>query len=105
MNKSDVLATNLSGPGKIVGSNYNFNPGETAKYTMSVAVMLTGVAAHRIRRFEECGLCSPSRTGAGQRLYSDRDIELIKKISELQSEGINLPGVRAILNMSQFGQK
>ena len=34
-----------------------------AKYTMAVAVMLTGVAAHRIRRFEEAGIFKPKRTG------------------------------------------
>ncbi len=77
-----------------------------AKYTMSVTVMLTGVAAHRIRRFEEFGLCIPARKGSRQRLYSDDDIELIKQIADLEQEGINLPGVRTILSMKKFkGQK
>ncbi len=40
---------------------------EVGKYTMGVAVRLTGVEAHRIRRFEEAGLLRPARTEAGQR--------------------------------------
>ncbi len=75
------------------------NPREIAKYTMLVAVKLTGVVAYRIRRFEGCGLCQPARTGSGHRLYSDVEIELIKEIARLENEGVNLPGVRVILEM------
>ena len=75
------------------------NPRLIAKYTMLVTVMLTGVVAHRIRRFEECGLCRPVRTPSGHRLYSDADIELIKEIAVLEGEGINLAGVKVILKM------
>ena len=72
---------------------------EVGKYTMSVAVNLTGVAAHKIRRLEEAGLCNPVRTDSKQRLYSDNDISLIKKISDLLQKGINLNGVKVILSM------
>jgi len=75
------------------------------KYTMSVAVMLTGVEAHRIRRFEEAGLLSPARTKAGQRLFSDPEIELIKEIAKLEDEGINMEGVKAILAMRRGERK
>lgn len=71
------------------------------KYTMAVVVSLTGVESHRIRRYEEVGLLKPVRTGGGQRLYSDDEVKLIKEIAELEKEGINLPGVRAILAMKR----
>jgi len=77
---------------------------EVGKYTMGVAVRLTGVEAHRIRRFEEGGLLEPARTEAGQRLYSDSEIELIKEIARLEGQGINLEGVKAILAMRR-GEK
>lgn len=80
-------------------SNRDFSDGDVGKYTMSVAVMLTGVQAHRIRRFEAAGLLKPARTKAGQRLYSDPEIELTKEIAKLEDEGINLEGVKAILAM------
>ena len=56
---------------------------EIEKYTMSVAEMLTGVATHRIRRFGQTRMLKPRRTVAGQRWYSDDDIELIKNIARL----------------------
>jgi len=70
-----------------------------AKYTMAIAVMMTGVPAHKIRKFEEFGLCNPCRTESRQRLYSDNDIELIRQIALLEKEGINLPGIKVILEM------
>ena len=73
------------------------NREEVGKYTMSVAVMLTGVEAYRIRRFERAGLLKPIRSKARQRRYSDSEIELIKNIATLEDEGINLQGVKAIL--------
>lgn len=86
-------------------SRYNNHPSpdgkEQAKYTMSVTVMMTGVAAHKIRRFEEFGLCKPARTNSRQRLYSDQDIALIKEIAILEQKGINLAGVKTILSMQE----
>jgi DNA-binding transcriptional MerR regulator len=69
---------------------------------MAVAVNLTGVAAHKIRRFEEYGLCKPARTGSRQRLFSDGDIKLIATIARLEQQGINLAGVKAILEMKGY---
>ena len=70
-----------------------------AKYTMSVTVMMTGIAAHKIRKLEEFGLCKPSRTGNQQRLYSDEDIEMIRHVVSLEKEGVNLPGIKVILDI------
>jgi DNA-binding transcriptional MerR regulator len=67
------------------------------KYTMSVTVRLTTVNAHRIRRFEQVGLLRPARTEAGQRLFSDIEIRLIREIAKLEREGINLRGIKAII--------
>jgi len=72
---------------------------EVGKYTMGVAVRLTGVEAHRIRRFEEASLLEPKRTEAGQRLFTDSEIELIKEIAKLEDEGANLEGIKIILAM------
>lgn len=71
------------------------------KYTMAVAVMMTGVAAHRIRKFENSGLCKPARTPSNQRLYSDSDIELIRHIALLDKNGVNVPGIKLILDLQK----
>lgn len=68
-------------------------------YTMAIAVKLTGVEPHRIRRFEEGGLLVPERTEGNQRLFSQEDIETIRQAAKLEDEGINVEGIKAILAM------
>ena len=68
-------------------------------YTMAIAVKLTGVEPHRIRRYEEGGLLVPERTEGNQRLFSQRDIEIIRQAANLEDEGINVEGIKAIMAM------
>ena len=72
---------------------------DLAKYTMAITVMMTGVPSYKIRRLEDFGLCKPARTGSQQRLFMDRDIELIRQIALLEKDGVNLPGIKVILEM------
>ena len=76
-----------------------------SNYTMANAVRLTGVEAHRIRRYEEGGLLTPERTEGHQRLFSDDDIELIMEAAKLEDEGINVEGIKAILAMRKGERK
>jgi DNA-binding transcriptional MerR regulator len=69
------------------------------KYVMSIAVAMTGVEASRIRRYEAAGVLRPCRTGGGLRLFSDADIALIREVAKLEAEGVNLSGIRVILEM------
>jgi MerR family transcriptional regulator, heat shock protein HspR len=96
----DILKGLNSMPGPLDGNQFN-DPGEVAKYTMSVAVMMTGIPAHRLRRFEQFGLIKPTRTNSNQRLYSDANISIIRDISVLEQQQINLHGIRTILTMKQ----
>jgi DNA-binding transcriptional MerR regulator len=80
-------------------NGHNGEDYEMGKYTISVAEKLTGAYAHHIRRLEDAGLVKPERTDAGRRLFSDADIDTIKEVSELEIEGINLNGVKAILEI------
>jgi MerR family glutamine synthetase transcriptional repressor len=90
-----------------VEKNESDNKGQqdTSNYTMAVAVRLTGVESHRIRRYEEGGLLSPERTEGNQRLFSENDIEVIKEAAKLESEGINVEGIKAILAMRKGERK
>ena len=74
-------------------------------YTMATAVKLTGIEAHRIRRYEEGGLLVPERTEGNQRLFSIDDIETIKEAAKLESEGINVEGIKAIMAMRKGERK
>ena len=68
-------------------------------YIISVAAELAGVHAQTLRIYERKGLIEPARTQGGSRRYTDRDIELLRRIQELTNEGVGLPGVRKILEL------
>ena len=68
-----------------------------AVYVISVAAELAGVHPQTLRFYERKGLVDPSRTGGGNRRYSQRDIELLRHIGALTGSGLNLEGVRHVL--------
>jgi MerR family transcriptional regulator, heat shock protein HspR len=70
-----------------------------AVYVISVAAELAGVHPQTLRIYERRGLVDPSRTGGGNRRYSDRDIERLERIQALTNAGCNLEGVRRILEL------
>ena len=72
---------------------------------MAIAVKMSGVESHRIRRFEEGGLLIPTRTEGNQRLFSENDIEIIRQAAKLEDEGINVEGIKAILAMRKGERK
>ena len=75
------------------------------KYPISVASNLTGVPEHKLRAFEGADLIGPSRTEGGTRLFSDEELELIRRIAELADKGINYAGIREILEMAEGQQE
>lgn len=72
-----------------------------AVYVISVAAELAGVHPQTLRIYERKGLLSPARTGGGSRRYSAADIEDLRRIQQLTSEGINLAGVTRVLELER----
>jgi MerR family transcriptional regulator/heat shock protein HspR len=72
-----------------------------AVYVISVAAELAGVHPQTLRIYERKGLVEPARTQGGSRRYSEDDIELLRKIQDLTAEGLNLEGVRRILELEE----
>lgn len=70
-------------------------------YVISIAAELAGVHPQTLRVYERKGLVQPQRTAGNSRRYSQRDIELLRRIQELTNEGINLAGVIRILELEQ----
>src|SRR5471032_2676703 len=68
-----------------------------ALYVISVAAEPSGVHPQTLRIYERKGLLAPARTSGRSRRYSDEDIELLRRIQELTTEGISLVGVQRIL--------
>ena len=70
-----------------------------AVYVISVAAELAGMHPQTLRIYERRGLVSPARTQGGNRRYSDEDIELLRRISELTDAGLNLEGIRRVMSL------
>jgi MerR family transcriptional regulator/heat shock protein HspR len=66
---------------------------------ISVAAELTGLHPQTLRIYERKSLVMPSRSSGNTRLYSEEDIERLKLVCRLTSEGVNLAGVRRILEL------
>jgi MerR family transcriptional regulator/heat shock protein HspR len=70
-----------------------------AVYVISVAAELAGVHPQTLRIYERKGLVDPARTQGGSRRYSERDIERLRRIQDLTSGGLNLEGVRRVMEL------
>ena len=71
--------------------------GTRAVYVISVAAELAGVHPQTQRNYERSGLLDPTRTAGGSRRFSERDLDRLRRIQQLTSEGLNLEGVRRVL--------
>lgn len=71
-------------------------------YIISVAARLTDLHPQTLRHYERIGLIKPARVSGNRRLYSDRDLERLRWISQLTDEmGVSLAGVEMILKMRE----
>ncbi len=68
-------------------------------YVISVAAELAGVHPQTLRIYERRGLLDPARTDGGSRRYSQRDIERLRRIHALTESGLNLAGVKAVMDL------
>lgn len=70
-------------------------------YVISVAAEIAGVHPQTLRIYERRGLIKPYRTPGGTRRYSQADIERLKLIQELTDKGLNLEGVKQVLELRE----
>jgi MerR family transcriptional regulator/heat shock protein HspR len=70
-----------------------------AVYVISVAAELAGMHPQTLRIYERRGLVQPARTQGGNRRYSDADIEILQRIADLAEEGMNLEGIRRVMQL------
>ena len=70
-----------------------------ALYVISVAAELAGVHPQTLRVYERKGLVDPSRTRGGSRRFSEHDLARLRRIQEMTNAGLNLEGVRRVLEL------
>ena len=72
------------------------------RYVISIAARMVGVPTYTLRYYERVGIIEPPRSQGNIRLYSNRDIALLRRVRVLMVDlGVNLAGVEVILRMSR----
>ena len=70
------------------------------RYVIHVAAELIGVKTHTLRYYERSGLVKPQRSPGNIRLYSESDIDILRRVRSLMDDlGVNMAGVEVITNM------
>ena len=73
---------------------------ERGVYMISVAADLAGMHPQTLRIYETRGLITPKRSPKNTRLYSQEDVERLRRIQELTGElGMNLAGVEKVFEL------
>jgi MerR family transcriptional regulator/heat shock protein HspR len=71
-------------------------------FMISVAAELAEMHPQTLRMYEARGLITPKRSPKNTRLYSQADVELLRRIQEMTNEeGLNLAGVETVLDLEQ----
>ena len=70
-------------------------------FSISVAADLAGLHPQTLRIYEREGLLDPARSAGGTRRYSRRDIDRLQQICTLTADGLNLAGIRRVLQMQE----
>jgi MerR family transcriptional regulator/heat shock protein HspR len=72
---------------------------ETPVFAIAMAAELAGMHPQTLRQYDRLGLVSPTRTAGQSRRYSMRDVAQLREIAALSAEGLNLEGIRRILEL------
>ena len=71
-------------------------------FMISVAAELANLHPQTLRMYEARGLIEPKRSTKGTRLYSQDDVEKLRRIQEMTAElGLNLAGVERVLRLEE----
>jgi len=71
----------------------------TPVFAIAMAADLAGMHPQTLRQYDRLGLVSPTRTAGQSRRYSMRDVVQLREIARLSGEGLNLEGIRRILEL------
>jgi MerR family transcriptional regulator, heat shock protein HspR len=71
----------------------------TPLFSIAAAAELAGMHPQTLRQYDRLGLVSPTRTAGRTRRYSMKDVVQLREISRLSAEGLNLEGIKRILEL------
>jgi len=70
-------------------------------FMISIAAELAHMHPQTLRMYEARGLIQPKRSPKNTRLYSQRDVERLRRIQQMTAEGLNLAGVERVLALER----
>lgn len=76
-------------------------PDDAPVYVISVAADLAGLHPQTLRQYDRLGIVRPRRAGGRYRLYSMRDVRRLRKVQDLAAEGMNLIGIKRVLDLEE----
>lgn len=80
--------------------------GASSRLRIGEAARTVGVSPSALRLWERQGLVRPNRTAAGYRVYSDADIQQLRRVHRMRSERVSAPGIRRLISTpSRSGQR
>ncbi|WP_213815468.1 heat shock protein transcriptional repressor HspR [Glaciihabitans sp. dw_435] len=68
-------------------------------FAIAVAAELAGMHPQTLRQYDRLGIVSPTRTAGKSRRYSMRNVMQLREVARLSAEGLNLEGIRRILEL------
>ena len=75
---------------------------DAVTFVISVAAELAGMHPQTLRQYDRLGLVIPARTKGRGRRYTKRDVQRLRDVQRMsQEEGINLAGIRRILELER----
>ncbi|RYG62758.1 MerR family transcriptional regulator [bacterium] len=75
-------------------------PRRATVYHISIVAQMVETHPQTLRTYERMGLVNPQRTSNNIRLYTEEDVEVVRKIQHLtQDLGVNLAGVEVVFKL------
>lgn len=68
-------------------------------FAIAMAAELAGMHPQTLRQYDRIGLVRPKRTAGRSRRYSMRDVEQLREVQRLSTEGVSLEGIARILSL------
>jgi MerR family transcriptional regulator/heat shock protein HspR len=74
-------------------------------FLIGIAAEMAGMHPQTLRVYERRGLITPGRTAKNTRVYSERDVALLRRIQDLSEEGLNLAGIERVLKLEARAER
>lgn len=71
----------------------------TPVFAIAAAAELAEMHPQTLRQYDRIGLVVPQRTSGNTRRYSLHDVQRLREVARLSSEGLSLEGIRRVLGL------